>query len=51
MDNFTKTNEAFAQKLTNLENFLQELQAFIDQKINHIESSMENLELRINNLR
>jgi ribosome assembly protein YihI (activator of Der GTPase) len=51
MDNLTKTNEEFAQKLANLEIFLQELQAFIDQKINHIESGMENLELRINNLR
>ncbi|MDR0679734.1 MAG: hypothetical protein LBF42_01705 [Puniceicoccales bacterium] len=51
MDNLTKINEAFAQKLANLEIFLQKLQAFIDQKINHIESGMENLELRINNLR
>jgi hypothetical protein len=48
-NNFTELD--FSQKLASLDLGLQELHAFVDQKINHIESTMENLELRINNLR
>ncbi|MDR2436171.1 MAG: hypothetical protein LBD33_02585 [Puniceicoccales bacterium] len=48
-NNFTKSD--FFQRLTSLDLSLQELRAFVDQKIDHIESTIENLELRINNLR
>ena len=48
-NNFTKFD--FSQRLTSLDLALQELRAFVDQKIDNIESAIENLELRINNLR
>jgi hypothetical protein len=51
MDNFIEKEVTFEQKLTGFDLALQELRAFLDQKIDHIESSIENLELRINNLR
>jgi hypothetical protein len=40
-----------AQKFTELDLAIQEIRAFADQKFNHIEGYIENLELRISNLR
>ncbi|MDR1255764.1 MAG: hypothetical protein LBJ94_02475 [Puniceicoccales bacterium] len=50
-NNFTRENGILGQRLVDLDLALQELRAFVDQKIDHIETNMENLELRINNLR
>lgn len=43
--------EINSQRIINLESQLQEMQAFIDQRINQLENDLEILESRINNLR
>jgi hypothetical protein len=51
-DNIIKIELAtFEQKLANFDLALQEIRALIDQKFDHIEGAIENLESRINNLR
>lgn len=39
------------QKISNLESNVQEIRAFMDQKMNQFENDLETLESRINNLR
>jgi hypothetical protein len=52
IDNLTMTElNLLSQKFIDLDSSVQEMRALIDQKFNHIEGYVENLESRISNLR
>ncbi len=52
MNNIFKSSfDSIERRISNLESNIQEIQAFLDQKIDQFEGDLETLESRINNLR